>query len=93
LKHEYHYPKSWIMWYLKGKQTQWICSVFRTLRSFGRGFSRSKHDTQDSIFNGANDDAAGTTVILLAEYFRKWIITSVQLFSGFCSRRIGRLWF
>lgn len=30
------------------------------------------HDATDSIYNGANDDAAGTTaVILLAEYFKK----------------------
>ena len=30
------------------------------------------HDATDSIYNGANDDAAGTTaVIMLAEYFKK----------------------
>ena len=30
------------------------------------------HDNTDSIFNGANDDAAGTTaVIMLAKYFKK----------------------
>lgn len=31
-----------------------------------------QHDATDSIYNGANDDAAGTTaVILLADYFKK----------------------
>ena len=30
------------------------------------------HDTKDSIYNGANDDAAGSTaVIMLAQYFKK----------------------
>ena len=30
------------------------------------------HDTKDSIYNGANDDAAGTTaVLMLAKYFKK----------------------
>ena len=30
------------------------------------------HDTNDSIYNGANDDAAGSTaVIMLAQYFKK----------------------
>jgi Zn-dependent M28 family amino/carboxypeptidase len=31
-----------------------------------------KHNSSDSIYNGANDDAAGTTaVIMLANYFKK----------------------
>jgi Zn-dependent M28 family amino/carboxypeptidase len=36
-----------------------------------------QHDSTDSIYNGANDDAAGTTaVIILADYFKKLIIMS-----------------
>jgi Zn-dependent M28 family amino/carboxypeptidase len=30
-----------------------------------------QHDATDSIYNGANDDAGTTAVILLADYFKK----------------------
>ena len=45
------------------------------------------------IFNGANDDAAGTTaVILLANYFKKQKIMNVRWFSQLYSRRNRRIW-
>ena len=49
------------------------------------------HDTKDSIYNGANDDAAGTTaVIVLAEYFKK-INNNARsiIFSAFVAEELG----
>jgi hypothetical protein len=50
-----------------------------------------KHDQQDSIYNGANDDAAGTTaVIMLAKYFKKINNNERTLiFSAFVAEEIG----
>lgn len=49
------------------------------------------HDATDSIYNGANDDAAGTTaVILLAEYFKK--INNNErsiIFTAFVAEELG----
>ncbi len=49
------------------------------------------HDTQDSIYNGANDDAAGTTaVIMLAKYFKK--ISNNErsiIFAAFVAEELG----
>ena len=49
------------------------------------------HDNQDSIYNGANDDAAGTTaVILLAKYFKKLNINERTLiFTTFVAEELG----
>jgi hypothetical protein len=50
-----------------------------------------QHDATDSIYNGANDDAAGTTaVILLAEYFKK--INNNErsiIFTAFVAEELG----
>ena len=50
-----------------------------------------QYDAKDSIYNGANDDAAGTTaVILLAEYFKK--INNNErsiIFSAFVAEELG----
>lgn len=49
------------------------------------------YDTQDSIYNGANDDAAGTTaVIMLAKYFKK--INNNErsiIFAAFVAEELG----
>ena len=50
-----------------------------------------QHDAKDSIYNGANDDAAGTTaVIMLAKYFKK-LNTNERtiLFTTFVAEEIG----
>lgn len=49
------------------------------------------HDATDSIYNGANDDAAGTTaVILLAEYFKKMNNNARSIiFSAFVAEELG----
>lgn len=50
-----------------------------------------EHDTTDSIYNGANDDAAGTTaVIMLAKYFKKLNNNErTILFTTFVAEEIG----
>lgn len=50
-----------------------------------------KHDTSDSIYNGANDDAAGTTaVIVLADYFKKLKNNERSIiFTAFVAEEIG----
>jgi hypothetical protein len=50
-----------------------------------------QHDTTDSIYNGANDDAAGTTaVIMLAKYFKKLNNNErTILFTTFVAEEIG----
>ncbi|HEY4619127.1 MAG TPA: M28 family peptidase [Flavobacterium sp.] len=49
------------------------------------------HDATDSIYNGANDDAAGTTaVILLAEYFKKMNNNERSIiFTAFVAEELG----
>ncbi|WP_367752305.1 M28 family peptidase [Flavobacterium sp. WC2430] len=49
------------------------------------------HDATDSIYNGANDDAAGTTaVIVLAEYFKKINNNDRSIiFSTFVAEELG----
>ncbi|MFT5714383.1 MAG: putative aminopeptidase FrvX [Flavobacterium sp.] len=49
------------------------------------------HDVTDSIYNGANDDAAGTTaVILLAEYFKKMNNNERSIiFTAFVAEELG----
>jgi hypothetical protein len=49
------------------------------------------HDNTDSIYNGANDDAAGTTaVILLAKYFKKLNSNERTLvFATFVAEELG----
>lgn len=49
------------------------------------------HDKTDSIYNGANDDAAGTTaVIMLAKYFKKLNNNErTIIFSAFVAEEIG----
>ncbi|MBE0391149.1 M20/M25/M40 family metallo-hydrolase [Flavobacterium sp. PL002] len=49
------------------------------------------HDAKDSIYNGANDDAAGTTaVILLAEYFKKMNNNERSIiFTAFVAEELG----
>ena len=49
------------------------------------------HDAKDSIYNGANDDAAGTTaVIVLAEYFKKVNNNDRSIiFSAFVAEELG----
>ncbi|MFT5964908.1 MAG: putative aminopeptidase FrvX [Flavobacterium sp.] len=51
----------------------------------------SEHDSQDSIYNGANDDAAGTTaVIMLAEYFKKMNNNERSIiFTAFVAEELG----
>ncbi|WP_338646422.1 M20/M25/M40 family metallo-hydrolase [Flavobacterium sp. KS-LB2] len=50
-----------------------------------------QHDATDSIYNGANDDAAGTTaVIMLAKYFKKLNNNErTILFTTFVAEEIG----
>jgi hypothetical protein len=50
-----------------------------------------KHGTTDSIYNGANDDAAGTTaVIILADYFKKLNNNERSIiFTAFVAEEIG----
>lgn len=50
-----------------------------------------QHDATDSIYNGANDDAAGTTaVILLAEYFKKMNNNERSIiFTAFVAEELG----
>lgn len=50
-----------------------------------------QHDATDSIYNGANDDAAGTTaVIMLAKYFKKLNNNErTILFATFVAEEIG----
>jgi hypothetical protein len=50
-----------------------------------------EHDATDSIYNGANDDAAGTTaVIMLAKYFKKLNNNErTILFTTFVAEEIG----
>jgi putative aminopeptidase FrvX len=50
-----------------------------------------QHDATDSIYNGANDDAAGTTaVIMLAEYFKKMNNNERSIiFSAFVAEELG----
>lgn len=50
-----------------------------------------EHDKTDSIYNGANDDAAGTTaVIMLAKYFKKLNNNErTILFTTFVAEEIG----
>jgi Zn-dependent M28 family amino/carboxypeptidase len=51
---------------------------------------KSKHDATDSIYNGANDDAAGTTaVILLADYFKKMNNNERSIFHCFVAEELG----
>ena len=49
------------------------------------------HDSKDSIYNGANDDAAGTTaVIMLAKYFKKLNNNERTLvFTAFVAEELG----
>ncbi|MBC5839697.1 M28 family peptidase [Flavobacterium muglaense] len=49
------------------------------------------HDAKDSIYNGANDDAAGTTaVILLADYFKKMNNNERSIiFTAFVAEELG----
>ena len=49
------------------------------------------HDAKDSIYNGANDDAAGSTaVILLAEYFKKMNTNErTIIFTTFVAEELG----
>ena len=49
------------------------------------------HDAKDSIYNGANDDAAGTTaVILLADYFKKMDTNERSIiFTAFVAEELG----
>ena len=49
------------------------------------------HDTKDSIYNGANDDAAGTTaVLMLAKYFKKLDNNERTLiFTTFAAEELG----
>jgi putative aminopeptidase FrvX len=51
----------------------------------------TKHDTKDSIYNGANDDAAGTTaVIMLADYFKKMNNNERSIiFTAFVAEELG----
>tara|TARA_R110002126_G_scaffold47903_14_gene133926 strand:+ start:2285 stop:3592 length:1308 start_codon:yes stop_codon:yes gene_type:complete len=50
-----------------------------------------KHNSTDSIYNGANDDAAGTTaVIILADYFKKLNNNERSIiFTAFVAEEIG----
>jgi len=50
-----------------------------------------QHDATDSIYNGANDDAAGTTaVIMLAEYFKKMNNNERSIiFTAFVAEELG----
>jgi putative aminopeptidase FrvX len=50
-----------------------------------------QHDATDSIYNGANDDAAGTTaVIMLAEYFKKTNNNERSIiFTAFVAEELG----
>ncbi|MDG2432658.1 M20/M25/M40 family metallo-hydrolase [Flavobacterium sp.] len=50
-----------------------------------------KHGSTDSIYNGANDDAAGTTaVMILAEYFKKLNNNERSIiFTAFVAEEIG----
>lgn len=50
-----------------------------------------QHDATDSIYNGANDDAAGTTaVMLLAEYFKKMNDNERSIiFTAFVAEELG----
>ncbi|RBN49259.1 M28 family metallopeptidase [Flavobacterium psychrolimnae] len=50
-----------------------------------------QHDATDSIYNGANDDAAGTTaVIMLAKYFKKLNNNERTIvFTAFVAEEIG----
>ncbi|MGO4817686.1 M28 family metallopeptidase [Flavobacterium sp. W22_SRS_FP1] len=50
-----------------------------------------QHDATDSIYNGANDDAAGTTaVIMLAEYFKKMNNNERSIiFAAFVAEELG----
>jgi len=50
-----------------------------------------KHSSSDSIYNGANDDAAGTTaVIMLADYFKKLNKNErTIIFTAFVAEEIG----
>ncbi|NRT16687.1 putative aminopeptidase FrvX [Flavobacterium sp. 28A] len=49
------------------------------------------HDAKDSIYNGSNDDAAGTTaVILLADYFKKMNNNERSIiFTAFVAEELG----
>jgi putative aminopeptidase FrvX len=50
-----------------------------------------QHDSTDSIYNGANDDAAGTTaVMVLAEYFKKLNNNERSIiFTAFVAEELG----
>jgi Zn-dependent M28 family amino/carboxypeptidase len=65
LKPQYHYPKKLnnVVGVLKGKKNNEyvVFSGHYDHLGVGSPAEGSKHDTQDSIYNGANDDAAGTT--------------------------------
>lgn len=55
------------------------------------GINSSKMENNDSIYNGANDDAAGTTaMIMLAKYFKKLNDNERTLvFAAFTAEEIG----